>query len=482
MDFQEALKQDFGEAVSFDPQILHSYAHDMGEMPKALTLMIKGRPQAVVVARSAKDVSTLLRAARSLNLPLTPRGQASSGYGGSLPYRGGIILDLSSFNRILKIDTDKGQVDVEPGVVWEDLAHRLIPHNLENRICPTSAPSSTVGGWFAVGGTGIGSLQYGDLLENVLEIDVAVPDGTIRTCSGPDMLPFYQTNGTLGIVTRLRLACRKAQSLRTIACAFLNAACAVHFLDTAAELAPYSATLQSAGYCAMLAKAERRDPAIQEGFLLSLTLPETGFNPAAAAILAEAADGTMLDAALGEAEWERRYYPMRIKKAGPSLLVGECVIPFDSFAQFLIETQKALPSDHFGVEAYAVKGRKLAVLVYIFDNAADFLYPLRMAKALIPLYTAIKHGGRPYATGMWFAAAAKYVYGEEKLGLVREIKKKTDPQNLLNPGKLEGPSLPFLPFLNLSRCILAAGKILAPVAARLSYTKHLRPQTEGEKL
>jgi FAD/FMN-containing dehydrogenase len=480
MDFRKELLQNFNEAVSFDPQILRSYDHDVGEMPGALMMLVKHRPQAVVVARSSGDVSGVLRIARKYGVPVTPRGQATSGYGGSVPSRGGILLDLCSFNNILKIDAEKLEVDVEPGIVWEELSRRLEPRGMDVRVCPTSAPSSTVGGWFSMGGVGIGSLRYGSVRDNVIEIDVAAPDGSILTLGGRDMEPFHQTCGALGVVTRLRLACRKAESMLTPAVALPDAASVIRFLDAAAALPLYSACAQSAEYCAMRAKAEGHVPAVAEGFLLSLALPADRDVRADIAELAAAVGGTAADDAVGKAEWEGRYYPMRIKKTGPSLLVGEYVVPFEGFAVTLDEVRAALAKDRFGVEAFAVKGKTLAVLVYLPDNAKDFLYPLRMVKAVIPIRAAAKHGGRPYATGMWFAASAKSVYGEEKFTQVEQLKKTTDPSDILNPGKIRGPGLPFLPFINLSGCILAATAAAAPLAAALPYTKSRRQSSGGK--
>lgn len=480
MTYQEAAEQAFGEAVSFDPQILRSYDHDLGEMPRPLMALIQHRPHTVVVARSAADVATALSLAERYDVPVTPRGQASAGYGGAIPSRGGMVLDLSNCNRILAVDADKATVDVEPGVVWEDLSRALAPHGLDNRVCPTSAPSSTVGGWFAMGGVGIGSLRYGSIRDSVLEIDVAGLDGTIRTYSGVDMEPFHQTCGGLGVVTRLRLACRPAEAILPLAIRLPDAAAAARFLETLETTpAAYSASLVNAGYCALRAQAEGHTPAIDSGFLVSLALLASQANTVAIARLAAACGGELLDEAVAALEWEGRYYPMRIKKIGPSALVGEFFIPFEGFAATCADVTAALPGDVFGLEAFAVRGGKMAVLVYILDDAKALLYPLRMAKAMIPLRLAARHGGAPYAAGMWFSALASTLYGQEKLAQVKRLKTRQDTRDLLNPGTISGPWLPFLPFVSLSRCILWATACLAPLAARLSSPRRSASKHPG---
>jgi FAD/FMN-containing dehydrogenase len=478
MNLKEALQRNFGEAVSFDPQILRSYGHDVGEMPQALLWWIRHYPDAVVVIKNAGDVSKLLCIAREYGVSVTPRGQGTSGYGGSLPCRGGIIADLSSFNSILCMDTVNGRVDVEPGIVWEELARRIRPHGLDNRVYPTSAPSSTVGGWFAAGGVGIGSFCYGSARDGVIEIDVANLDGAIRTFSGEEIDPYYQTNGSLGIVTRLRLACRKAEEMSTPAVSFPDANSVIRFLDASTNIFPvYSACVQSAGYIAMRAEAEDRAPPIIKGFLLSLAIPVAQAEADKIVKTSKDFGGSLLSEDIGRFEWDERFYPMRIKKCGPSLLVGEYIIPFAGFSRALEHLDRALAKERFGVEAFAIKGRFMAVLIYLLDNASDFLYPLRMSKAMLPLHLAVRHGGRPYATGMWFAAAAKSVYGERKFKTVKDLKKKVDPSDILNTGKLDGLGLPFA---TLSGCILAAGRIMAPLSARLAYKKCRRPHNGSE--
>jgi FAD/FMN-containing dehydrogenase len=481
MHYQEDFKQALGEAVSFDPQILRSYDHDLGEMPRALMALVEHRPQAVVAARTVDDVVKSLVLAQKHGIPVTPRGQATSGYGGAVPCRGGLVLDLSNLTRVIDIDVEKATVDVEPGVVWQELSRMLAARGLDNRVYPTSAPSSTVGGWFAMGGVGIGSLRYGSIRDNVLEIDVAGLDGVIRTWSGAEMEPYHQTCGALGIVTRLRLACRPCETLTLMAARLPDAAGAARFMsDAEKSLAPYSAMLQSAEYCRVRAEVEGHTPVITSGFLATLAVPASAADEAGAERLAATHGGALLGRDIAAAEWTGRFYPMRIKKAGPSILVGECFIPLDGFAAWWRDLRAALPKDEPGLEAVAVRGGRLAVLVYLLDHAGSSLYPLRMAKAMIPLRIAARRGGTPYAGGMWFSALAKRLFGPGKYRQVKQLKRLMDGRGLLNPGTINGPALPLLPFVSLSRCILAGTAFLAPLAARLSY-KHPRPPEAGDQ-
>ena len=467
--FENDLTLALGPRVSFDPEVLAAYDHDLGEMPRVLTALFACTPQAVAVPRDAAEVAAVLGIAQKYRLPVTPRGQATSGYGGAVPVKAGLVLDVSEMTRVLHIDQAAGTVDVEPGAVWNVLSRELAAHGLDNRITPTSAPSSTVGGWFAMGGVGIGSMQYGSIADAVLEIDVASLDGSITTYRGRDMEPFHQTCGILGVITRLRLACRPATAMR--ACGALLpspeslAAC---LADLRAGRPPYSLSIQSAGYMRLRAQAEGGQAPAESGFLIVAAYPA---DAPGNSFLAEASarhGGRCVDERVAAHDWENRFYPMRIKKNGPSLLVGEVYLPVAAFPAAWREIAAAVPGV-LGLEAVAPADGRLAMLIYIPDDAKSLLYPLRMPKAMIPLAVAKRHGGSAYSPGLWFARQAKELFGPPKYREVVEMKKRLDPLGLLNPGKITGANVFGLPGFEVSSLIGLAGTLAAPVSRRLAY-------------
>jgi FAD/FMN-containing dehydrogenase len=469
--FENDLTRVLGPRVSFDPEVLAAYDHDLGEMPRALTALFQCAPQAVAVPRDAAEVAAVLGIAGKYRLPVTPRGQATSGYGGSVPVKAGIVLDLSEMTRVLSVDQALGTVDVQPGVVWNELSRELAKYNLDNRITPTSAPSSTVGGWFAMGGVGIGSMTYGSIADVVRQIDVAGLDGSVTTYQGRDMELFHQTCGILGVVTRLRLACRQACEMR--ACGALLptpeslAAC---LADLRAGSSPYSLSVQSAGYMKMRAQAEGGEAPAESGFLLVAAYPATAPGDAFLAKTASRHGGRPVDERVARHDWEGRFYPMRIKKNGPSMLVGEVYLPEGAFPAAWREIEAALPGP-LGLEAVATADGRLAMLIYIPDNAKSLLYPLRMPKAMIPLAVARRFGGSVYSPGLWFARHSKELFGPAKYRAVMELKKRLDPFNLLNPGKITGANVLGLPGVEISSLIGLAGILAAPLSRRLPYQR-----------
>jgi len=128
-----------------------------------------------------------------------------------------------------------------------------------------------------------------------------------------------------------------------------------------------------------------------------------------------------------------------------------------------------LPKDRLAIEGIVAGNGRIAILVYMLDDARSLLYPLRMAKAMIPLKAALRNGGTVYAPGMWFARHSRKFFGKVKHDRIRIMKRLLDPKGILNPGKIKGPRVPFLPGMDLSSLIYHASNLIGPLAARLSY-------------
>ena len=74
---------------------------------------------------SEQELVELVRLAQAKNIKLTPRGKATSGYGGVLPVQGGLVVEFNRMNRIIDISVDERTATVEPGVVWKEVEYHL---------------------------------------------------------------------------------------------------------------------------------------------------------------------------------------------------------------------------------------------------------------------------------------------------------------------------------------------------------------------
>lgn len=142
-------------------------------------------PQAIVYPRRREDVVLVMQALAEpafSSLSLTARGGGTGTNGQSLT--SGIIVDLG--RHLVAIgelgrDPASGRhtIDVEPGVVLDQLNAHLEPHGLF--FAPNLSPSSraTLGGMIATDASGQGSRVYGKTSEHVLAVELVLIDGSV---------------------------------------------------------------------------------------------------------------------------------------------------------------------------------------------------------------------------------------------------------------------------------------------------------------
>ncbi len=482
----DKLKEKLEDRVTFDSQLLAVYDHDIGEMPSIMMSMIKGKPEAVVIARSNQDVIDTLSIANEFGIAVTPRGQGSSGYGGAIPTNGGILLDMTGMNNITAINREEQTVDVEPGIVWNDLSSELQKEGLDNRICPTSAPSSTVAGWLAKGGVGLGSMRYGSIRDVVREIDVIDLEGTVKTYSGNDIEIFHQTCGIFGVIVRLRLQCRKAEKIVPYGVALPNAESVQTFIINARQkLNPYTIILHSPGYIKMQKQDNGNKLIRDKAFFALIAMEESTVDVVTLKSVIDLSGGELVNKEMVDEEWEDRFYPMRIKKFGPSLLVSEFYLPEDSFSRAWAKIERDLSHDTLGMEALVVNDNKIAVLVYILDNANNFFHQVRMAKVLRPIRIARRYGGTFYTAGLWFAHNSEILFGLGKYNNILKKKREMDDKGILNPGKIIPPKIKQTSLISVSFFVNHTAKLMSIIAKLFIYKNRYTAvlnERDGESL
>ena len=221
MEKMEALKQItqmFGERATDAPFERALYTRDLAPVPALLVdPLFRTMPDLVVRPADAGEVAVLLKLASGSGIPVTPRAGASTVYFNTVPARGGIVLDLNLMRGVVELDEAGLTVTVKAATTWGELEHYLNARGLAPQSVPSSAPSASIGGWFAMMGYGIGSLKYGSLLSQVREAEVVLPSGDICQLtpdSDPPLAWFAASEGTLGIVTRLKVEIRRNNPMR----------------------------------------------------------------------------------------------------------------------------------------------------------------------------------------------------------------------------------------------------------------------------
>ena len=163
----------------------------------------------VVRPSTTEEVSKIVLHAQELGTPLVPYGGGTGVMGGTLPVRGGIIVDMGRMNRVLEVTPADFTARVQAGVVLEDLVNALAEHSFIPGHDPYSVSIATVAGAISTNGVGYRAAAYGPMGQQVVALQVVLPDGRIlatksvpKYSSGPNLNQlFIGSEGAFGIIT-----------------------------------------------------------------------------------------------------------------------------------------------------------------------------------------------------------------------------------------------------------------------------------------
>ncbi len=220
----EALSNKFknivGENYFFDDyEIRYSYAFGCSIFNKDWI------PDLIIVPQNTKQISEILKLANDNKIPITPRGSGTSLSSGSLSSYGGIILDVSQMNKVLKIDIENNFVEVEPGVICDELNEILKPYGYFFPPDPGSSSVATIGGMVANNAGGIQAFKYGVTKNYVMYLEAVLSNGRVLNLGSKVLKSvssynikdlFIGSEGTLGVITKIGLRIRPLPKARKL--------------------------------------------------------------------------------------------------------------------------------------------------------------------------------------------------------------------------------------------------------------------------
>jgi glycolate oxidase len=183
------------------------------------------RPDAVVFVASTDEVAGVVRACNKYDVPFVPRGGGTNLSGGTIPFKGGIVLEMIRMNRILEVDRSNLRARVQPGLFNLELGTALAPLGYQYLPDPASQKAATLGGNVAENSGGPHCFKYGVTTNHVLGLTVVLPDGEVATIGGKaadtpgyDLTGvFVGSEGTLGICTEVVVRIvRLAEGVKTM--------------------------------------------------------------------------------------------------------------------------------------------------------------------------------------------------------------------------------------------------------------------------
>ena len=415
-------------------------------------------PDAVAFAASTEEVAQIVRICAEHHTPIVAFGTGTSLEGHIAALHGGVCIDVSRMDEIVKVNAEDMDVVVQPGVTRKKLNDYLRDTGLFFPIDPGA--DASLGGMAATRASGTNAVRYGTMRENVLSLSVVLADGRIiRTASrarkssaGYDLTRlFVGSEGTLGVITELTLR------LYGIPEAISAAVCPFETLEGAVNT-----VIQTIQLGVPIARIELLDEVMVEAInrYSKLDLPlqpmlflEFHGSPAGVAEQAQTVAEVADDNGGGAFEWtdkpeersrlwqarhDAAYASAAMAPPGSKLWATDVCVPISRLADCILETRRDVES--YGVFAPIVGhvGDGNFHLTLAYDPAVpgdlERLYGLNEKIVM----RALKMGGTctgEHGVGM---GKREFLVAEHGVALdvMRQIKTALDPDNIMNPGKI----------------------------------------------
>lgn len=148
-------------------------------------------PVGVAFPQHEKDVLTIVRWANAHNVPLLPRGAATSLAGQTVGRA--LILDFTRhMDQVISLDVENLRMVVQPGIVGDVVNQHLAPHGLRFAPDPSTSNRATVGGMIGNNASGARSIKYGTTADCIAGLRVVLANGEVietgpKALDGPEL-------------------------------------------------------------------------------------------------------------------------------------------------------------------------------------------------------------------------------------------------------------------------------------------------------
>ena len=450
----ETLRAHFGERISTAEAVRRHHGEDLSYLPTML-------PDAVVFAESTAEVQRVVAACAAARVPIIPYGVGSSMEGQILATAGGISLDLSRMNRVLAVHESDFDVVVEPGVTRKALNEHLRATGLTFPVDPGA--DASIGGMASTRASGTNAVRYGTMRENVLALEVVLPNGELlrtgsrarKSSMGYDLTKlFVGAEGTLGVLTEITLR------LHPVPAAISAAVCPFDSLKGAVDTC--IATIQSG---VPIARIEFLDDiaiaASNHYSKMSLTVAptlflefhgtEAGIREQAEIVEAIAADngGRGFQWATQREERERLWKARhdsnpatRAMRPGAAMFVTDACVPISALADNMTAARADGDASFlkFKINGHVGDGNFHVSYLVMPDAPEELAEAKRLAENVV--MRALESGGT--ASGEHGVGLGKLKYLQREHGngveVMQSLKLALDPHAIMNPGKLGAPA------------------------------------------
>ncbi len=445
-----ALRERFGARFSTSEAV-------RGHHGKDATFHAPHAPDAVVFPESAEEVQAIVRACHEAGTPIVPFGAGTSLEGHIGALAGGVTVDLTGLDRIRAVHEEDMTCFVEPGVTRKRLNEELRASGLFFPIDPGA--DASLGGMVATGASGTNAVRYGTMRENVLGLEVVLPDGRLietggrarKSSAGYDLTRLYVgSEGTLGIVTGIHLRLYGIpESIASAVCAFPSVEAAVDAVILTIQSGIPIARIE-------LLDAEQMDACNRYSGLDCAPCPHIFFEfhgtPAGVAEQAETTGAIVQEFGGSDFAWsttteERNrlwqarhdaFFAAIALRPGAEGWPTDVCVPLSRLAECIAETRADLSAAPFPtpIVGHVGDGNFHVIFVIKTDDPEEVRLATELNERLVR--RALAMGGT--CTGEHGIGYGKMHFLEAEhpsaLPAMRAVKRALDPKNIMNPGKI----------------------------------------------
>ncbi len=447
----EALRQLLGSRASTSASVLDLHSH--GE-----SYHTAHQPDAVVFPDTTDEVRAIVRIAAAHSVPIVPFGVGSSLEGHVVPVNGGISVDLTRMNRVLRVNQEDMDATVEAGITHRRLNDHLKNTGLVFFVDPGA--DATIGGMAATRASGTTAVRYGTMREAVLGLKVVLADGRVietggrarKSAAGYDLTRlFVGSEGTLGIITEVTVRLYgRPEATSAAVCSFETIEGAVNTVIQTIQLGVPVARMElldQLGMESINQYAKLNYKPLPTLFFEFHGISEAAVEEQAQAVseLAREHGGSGFEWASSPEErarlWQARhnaYFAALALRPGAKAWTTDVCVPISKLAECISETAADNRGSFLKAPLVGHVGDGNFHLMYLVDpkNPPDLTEAKRLNARLVD--RALRLGGTctgEHGVGMGKMEALKAEHGEA-VDVMRQIKHALDPHNIMNPGKV----------------------------------------------
>lgn len=445
------LRSLLGDRCTTNTTVREHHAHDESFHAPAM-------PDAVVYPHSTAEVAAVVRVCARHRVAVVPFGAGTSMEANCTPVLGGVSIDLSHMNQVLRISGDDLDCTVQPGVHRVQLNEALAPHGLFFPVDPGA--DATLGGMASTGASGTTTVKYGAMRQLVIALTVVTPEGDVvttarrarKTSAGYDLTHlFVGAEGTLGIITELTL--RVFGIPEVIAAAtvrFPTVRDAVDAVIETIQLGIDVARIELLDATAVRAVNAYSGTELPEQTLLLLEFhgTETGTSHAIGQCRevmrghrGESFEQT-IDAADRRRLWQARHdaaLACRATKPGGSIFATDVCVPISALADAVEATQRDLEQHGvFGAILGHVGDGNYHVVMSVDRHDPDDVAAAEAVHDRL-VHRALDLGGTctgEHGIGIGKREHLAAELGDGALRVMAAVKRALDPSGIMNPGKV----------------------------------------------